>query len=557
MLSSSFDVLLDNILLDGDARACDEWCERYSKAGALSVDDVLTILRRLDDILKSNGVEDSAYGYALWLRANMHQKGQGGSVDYPAAIALYDRAINLGNARSMYNRASMHQNGQGGRPVDYPAAIALYDRAINLGNARSMYNRALMHELGQGGPIHYQSAIALYDRAINLGNARSMYNRACMHELGQGGPVDYPAAIALFDRAINLGNAKSMYNRACMHQNGQGGPVDNAAAAKLYYRSLMLGQKEALTALIKLADNGKIDACFYLVLIGLSEDQEARKRAISFIKKFPREIRERLYDEVLKKMNEGNASEVWIRETLDFVDQHVNYVEDFCRSAKRNYIDFKFLILQGKDADALVFYYEKLSPSQVMTPQELFLLGSAQLELSHLAEEGSQKDKLRHQALQFFHQGKSLRNENCQTMLFRLHQKHLFDGMRPQDVLQRFELKFLDDERRQELRQQIKCIENFITIITFQSKNALSITGLFKKPAPDRSVIFAQRLLADLEDGQTLGRLLMNEELRNELALHPVLNDLVQKELGVESELDLSFPVVSVHDDSLSNKKMV
>src|SRR3990167_1173488 len=521
MLSSSFDVLLDNILLDGDARACDEWCERYSKAGALSVDDVLTILRRLDDILKSNGVEDSAYGYALWLRANMHQKGQGGSVDYPAAIALYDRAINLGNARSMYNRASMHQNGQGGRPVDYPAAIALYDRAINLGNARSMYNRALMHELGQGGPIHYQSAIALYDRSINLGNA------------------------------------KSMYNRACMHQNGQGGPVDNAAAAKLYYRSLMLGQKEALTALIKLADNGKIDACFYLVLIGLSEDQEARKRAISFIKKFPREIRERLYDEVLKKMNEGNASEVWIRETLDFVDQHVNYVEDFCRSAKRNYIDFKFLILQGKDADALVFYYEKLSPSQVMTPQELFLLGSAQLELSHLAEEGSQKDQLRHQALQFFHQGKSLRNENCQTMLFRLHQKHLFDGMRPQDVLQRFELKFLDDERRQELHQQIKCIENFITIITFQSKNALSITGLFKKPAPDRSVIFAQRLLADLEDGQTLGRLLMNEELRNELALHPVLNDLVQKELGVESELDLSFPVVSVHDDSLSNKKMV
>src|SRR3990167_5905304 len=212
MLSSSFDVLLDNILLDGDARACDEWCERYSKAGALSVDDVLTILRRLDDILKSNGVEDSAYGYALWLRANMHQKGQ-------------------------------------------------------------------------GGPIHYQSAIALYDRAINLGNARSMYNRALMHELGQGGPIHYQSAIALFDRAINLGNAKSMYNRACMHQNGQGGPVDNAAAAKLYYRSLMLGQKEALTALIKLADNGKIDACFYLVLIGLSEDQEARKRAISFIKK--------------------------------------------------------------------------------------------------------------------------------------------------------------------------------------------------------------------------------------------------------------------------------
>src|SRR3990167_6646931 len=228
MLSSSFDVLLDNILLDGDARACDEWCERYSKAGALSVDDVLTILRRLDDILKSNGVEDSAYGYALWRRANMHQKGQGGSVDYPAAIALYDRAINLGNARSMYNRA-------------------------------------LMHELGQGGPIHYQSAIALYDRAINLGNARSMYNRALMHELGQGGPIHYQSAIALYDRAINLGNARSMYNRACMHQNGQGGPVDNAAAAKLYYRSLMLGQKEALTALIKLADNGKIDACFYLV----------------------------------------------------------------------------------------------------------------------------------------------------------------------------------------------------------------------------------------------------------------------------------------------------
>src|SRR3990167_2521198 len=173
MLSPTLNILLDNTLLNEDPHARREWDRRYAKAGALSVDEVSTILRRLDDILQNNMAADKSYGHALYLRAWMHEKGQ-------------------------------------------------------------------------------------------------------------GGPIDYPAAIALLYRAIGLGHAASMHNRAWMHKDGQGGPIDYPAAAKLYYNAFILGQKEVLNPLIKLADDGKMDACFYLTLIGLlSEDQTGKNRAIS------------------------------------------------------------------------------------------------------------------------------------------------------------------------------------------------------------------------------------------------------------------------------------
>src|SRR3990167_2020206 len=291
-----------------------------------------------------------------------------------------------------------------------------------------------------------------------------------------------------------------MHHRAWMHKDGQGGPIDYPAAAKLYYNAFILGQKEVLNPLIKLADDGKMDACFYLTLIGLlSEDQTGKNRAISLVKKFPLEIRERLYDEILRRMSEEDASEVWIRETLDFVDQHVNQVKNLYSGAKRHYIDFKVLIMQEKISEALTFYYDKLPPDQVLTSQELFLLGTAQLALSDLAEDGLQKNKLRHQALRFFYQGKNLGDEGCRTVLFRLHEKNFLEEVDQQEMIRRVELTFSDDEQRQELRQQIKCIKNFITIVTLQSRHASSITTFFKALSPDKSVIFAHRLLAGLE----------------------------------------------------------
>ena len=140
---------------------------------------------------------------AMCYRALMHQNGQGGDVDYDAAIALYEQAIALGHSYSMCNRALMYQNGQGGA-VNLNTAIELYDRAIALGNSDAMFNRALMHQNGQGGDVNYQTAIALYEQAIALGDTDAMIACAGLHVSGLAGSVNYPKALELYKKAKEL-----------------------------------------------------------------------------------------------------------------------------------------------------------------------------------------------------------------------------------------------------------------------------------------------------------------------------------------------------------------
>jgi hypothetical protein len=103
----------------------------------------------------------------------MHAEGLGGAVDYPAAIALYEKAIALGNSYAMSNRAVLHQQGLGGA-VDYITAIALYEKAIALGNINAMYNRALLHQAGMGGAVDDLAVINLLDQATYLGMKESI-----------------------------------------------------------------------------------------------------------------------------------------------------------------------------------------------------------------------------------------------------------------------------------------------------------------------------------------------------------------------------------------------
>ncbi len=157
---------------------------------------------------------------------------------YDTAIALYEKAIELGDACAMCNRAYMHEHGLGGSK-DYAAAIVLYEQAIKLGDATAMRNRAYMHEHGLGGSKDYVAAIVLYEKAIELGDACAMCNRAYMHQYGLGGSKDYAAAIALYEKAIELGDACAMCNRAYMHQHGLGGSKDYVAAIVLYDRAVV------------------------------------------------------------------------------------------------------------------------------------------------------------------------------------------------------------------------------------------------------------------------------------------------------------------------------
>jgi len=216
--------------------------------------------------------------------------GFGVKKNYPAAIELYEKSIELGSTRAMCARASIHKWGKGGE-VDYQSAIALYEKSIELGSTRAMCDRASMHIKGQGGEVDYQSAIALYEKAIELGDKTAMNNRAYMYEEGLGGKVDYANAIVLYEKAIELGGTLAMNNRAYMYEKGQGGKVDYPRAIALYERAVAKGHDSARRNLSymhrKNLGYNKNDATnlFFVILNDLLDGVQFSKKTITLLKK--------------------------------------------------------------------------------------------------------------------------------------------------------------------------------------------------------------------------------------------------------------------------------
>ena len=155
-------------------------------------------------------------------RAYMHQLGLGGEgPNYPAAIMLYDRSIELNHLVAMCNRAAMYRCGQGeiNRQPNCPAAVDLYKRAIALGSPLAIHSLAEMYRWGEGGPCDYSAAIELYEKAIESGDAHAMCQRAMMYELGLGTVADDLAAAQLYKQAIGLGDRSAGLRRERMEDN--------------------------------------------------------------------------------------------------------------------------------------------------------------------------------------------------------------------------------------------------------------------------------------------------------------------------------------------------
>jgi hypothetical protein len=64
-------------------------------------------------------------------------------------------------------------NGQGG-PVDYPAAIALYEQALAKGNAFAMNNRGYMHYHGQVGLLQRPALCISYNQKMTSSKSIEM-----------------------------------------------------------------------------------------------------------------------------------------------------------------------------------------------------------------------------------------------------------------------------------------------------------------------------------------------------------------------------------------------
>jgi|GEM_PF-2841738 hypothetical protein len=78
-----------------------------------------------------------------------------------AASEFYDQSISLGNAGAMFARGLMHESGQGGE-IDYPAAITLYKDAIERGHTAAMLRLALIYAIYSKSSTNLVEACKFY-----------------------------------------------------------------------------------------------------------------------------------------------------------------------------------------------------------------------------------------------------------------------------------------------------------------------------------------------------------------------------------------------------------
>jgi uncharacterized protein len=94
-------------------------------------------------------VGQDGFAYALFVRAECHARGLGGTpVDLTTAANAYEIANNKGNARAGAALGYFYENGLGGRPKSNETALRYYRAAADKGDALGLHNLGAAYNSG-------------------------------------------------------------------------------------------------------------------------------------------------------------------------------------------------------------------------------------------------------------------------------------------------------------------------------------------------------------------------------------------------------------------------
>ena len=105
---------------------------------------------------------------------------------------------------------------------DYPAALANYQKAAELGNAEAQYYLSFMYLEGKGIAADSQKALLWMQKAAAGGFAPAQVQMGLRHLTGSGVSRDPVKAHAFFERATQSENPEAQYFLAVMTATGQG-----------------------------------------------------------------------------------------------------------------------------------------------------------------------------------------------------------------------------------------------------------------------------------------------------------------------------------------------
>ncbi|MHB1024383.1 MAG: CHAT domain-containing protein [Desulfobacteria bacterium] len=174
-------------------------------------------------------------------------KGEGyyNAKNYKAALPIFRKAADAGNAKAMTWLGYAYEQGHGVNQ-DYVEAVRWYRKAADAGYVVAMKNLGVVYSLGQGVKQDYAEAVRWYRKAADAGDALAMNGLGWAYHEGHGVEQDYAEAVRWYRKAADAGDVVAMKNLGNAYYFGQGVKQDYAEAVRWYRKAADAGDADSI-----------------------------------------------------------------------------------------------------------------------------------------------------------------------------------------------------------------------------------------------------------------------------------------------------------------------
>lgn len=193
-----------------------------------------------------------------------YSEGNGVAKDNKEALKWYLKAANQGYKTAQYNLALDYYHGNDAVGQDYVEAAKWFTKAAEQNDKKSQYMLGIIYHFGYGVEKNYTQAFKWFEKAAKQGDATSQFYMGWYYGSGNGVAQDYKQSVNWYHLASEKGNASAYYNMGVYYLNGQGVDKDYEQACHCFYEAAQRGYDKALEWLKSRAQQGKIEAQYYL-----------------------------------------------------------------------------------------------------------------------------------------------------------------------------------------------------------------------------------------------------------------------------------------------------
>jgi TPR repeat protein len=200
------------------------------------IDQALSLLNTLD--------QESEYASATRTLGDLYRDGEHVDEDHPKAVALYQRAIDLGDESSKLRLADLYAKGSP-EVLNFEAAAKLYQELMDGGSVSAIYKLARLHEQRLPKDKVTPQIVEWYRKAAEQRYPPAMMRLADLRLEGSGVAQDVDSAMALYHDLASTGLGAATYRLAKVREYGEEYLSEYEESFALYRQAVEQGYSEA------------------------------------------------------------------------------------------------------------------------------------------------------------------------------------------------------------------------------------------------------------------------------------------------------------------------